>query len=1024
MHYVIYPLKKLLVDVIRSFYWFTSFSLTSLVLRERRCASHWLAREDHTALITRLSSEELIPDCLYSSLLSFFHQLPLSLLVFCLFTMGKGKIIEDKPRHQKSNSSNGVPKNVVPAPNYKNVAQLAPEKSRIRRPHRKTRAGLFGDFGSELYRRLIMGASVIIFIAVLLHFGVEYSQNMRQRRQVYTPINLPKMIGPNEVGPEHSPELFWGTYRPGIFFGMSHRSPHSMLFGLAWVTSDGKSVQFRHRCTNEGDIKSYNWIEHDGRNYGIEQIIAGNHNITVAFVKRPATPNGGDWSVRISVSSVNDLLAAPSISFLFYAYLPDSTRGRIQSYTNGNELKRLRGFTQELGAFQVNFHTAKGSILNPTHLVGHCPREDALVAAISSGLVLREDRSSVFFTGDQVNSYAPETKVSGTPTNLWVTEVTRPAIRAIRPNSPAANGGDTHYRNQAPLDVLEVEFISQASTSSDAVPLVGLHFNEALNRYSKRFHEAFLRKFPYDPLTINEKQMKLARISLSNMLGGVGYFYGTSLINSPLLGAPISLPKPNSTSIPSVEYWPSALFTATPSRDKFPHGFLWDEGFHALLIARWDVELALQSLGHWLDLLNMEGWIPREQILGWDARANVPPEFIVQSTTVANPPALILVVEYMLDHLETHMSVEEAALFDRWARIAFPRLRAWFVWFTTTQAGELPTAFRWRGRSTHNPFQLNPLTLASGLDDYPRASHPTASERHLDLRCWMAAFARTLARLAEHFEGHSSVSSSSSAEEYRSLAAQLLDPRRLDELHWDEANGIYADFGLHTDEVTLVSPPVTHAPLPGQPMPQKERQVLREPREQWVASSLGYVSFFPLFLRLLPPASPRLPALLQLLAHPALFSPHGLRSLALISPLYNRANTQHDPPYWRGAVWINMNYLAIEALKYYARHPETPASVAEKAANLQKSLTVAIVDTVLGELNRTGFTWERYDDQTGRGLSAHPFNGWTALISLIMTEETTTVTVGGETVMNFHRTLVTLIFNRFIYVSAPILCSL
>lgn len=100
----------------------------------------------------------------------------------------------------------------------------------------------------------------------------------------------------------------------------------------------------------------------------------------------------------------------------------------------------------------------------------------------------------------------------------------------------------------------------------------------------------------------------------------------------------------------------------------------------------------------------------------------------------------------------------------------------------------------------------------------------------------------------------------------------------------------------------------------------------------------------------------------------------------------NSAETQTD--------LLKLKRLPIENLllcRYYARHPETPPQVAEKATNLQKLLTTAIMDTVLGELNRTGFTWERYDDQTGRGLSGHPFNGWTALISLIMTEEPTKV---------------------------------
>lgn len=34
---------------------------------------------------------------------------------------------------------------------------------------------------------------------------------------------------------------------------------------------------------------------------------------------------------------------------------------------------------------------------------------------------------------------------------------------------------------------------------------------------------------------------------------------------------------------------------------------------------RWDANISMDIIGHWLDLMNVDGWIPREQILGAEA---------------------------------------------------------------------------------------------------------------------------------------------------------------------------------------------------------------------------------------------------------------------------------------------------------------------------------------------------------------------------------------------------------------------
>jgi len=222
---------------------------------------------------------------------------------------------------------------------------------------------------------------------------------------------------------------------------------------------------------------------------------------------------------------------------------------------------------------------------------------------------------------------------------------------------------------------------------------------------------------------------------------------------------------------------------------------------------------------------------------------------------------------------------------------------------------------------------------------------------------------------------------------YQLTYEALSDNSLLNDLHWSEPQRRYADYGLHTDSTKLKRPPPPQHLQPGQPVPHRdlERVVTKSPTEKLVTSYYGYVSLFPLLTQILEPASDQLRHILnQMKDEKLLWTPFGLRSLSKSSPLYQKHNTEHDPPYWRGAVWMNINYMAVRALYHYSL---TAGPHQQLAASLHRELRDNLINNVEKEYRRTGFIWEQYDDRTGEGKGCHPFTGWSALVTVMMADK-------------------------------------
>ncbi|PQQ16299.1 mannosyl-oligosaccharide glucosidase GCS1 [Prunus yedoensis var. nudiflora] len=520
----------------------------------------------------------------------------------------------------------------------------------------------------------------------------------------------------------------------------------------------------------------------------------------------------------------------------------------------------------------------------------------------------------------------------------------------------------------------DVAFISGTGLESPRLEeRVGSHTGTSLTSQLKEKQREFDTKFEKSFNLVHKldsESIVAGKAAIGNLLGGIGYFFGQSKIA-------ISGNMNQGNHDDSILYWPAELYTAVPSRPFFPRGFLWDEGFHQLLVWRWDIHISLDIIGHWLDLMNIDGWIPREQILGAEALSKVPSDYVVQIPTNGNPPALLLALNDLVHGLKINkFTAAETDVISSFLERAFVRLEAWFQWFNTTQSGKEVGSYYWHGRDHTTTRELNPKTLTSGLDDYPRASHPSEDERHVDLRCWMLLAADCMHSIAELFEKENK-----SGKEYGNTVKLLSDFKILNQMHYDDAYGTYLDFGNHTEKVRLV----WKETMVGHNYATRElvREVLEVPKLGLVPH-IGPVSLFPFIARIIPADSRILERQLDLISNRSiLWTKFGLRSLAKTSSLYMKYNTEHDAPYWRGPIWMNMNYMILSSLHHYSG---VDGPYREKARTIYEDLRGNLIRNVVQNYHKNGFFREQYDQRNGKGKGARVFNGWTSLVLLIMAE--------------------------------------
>lgn len=195
-----------------------------------------------------------------------------------------------------------------------------------------------------------VGVASIAIVSYFVYFG--YLET-----RVNTPFDEKKIVQRSGL---NDPEKYWGTYRPQTYFGLKTRDPHSLVMGLMWyfpskLKQNGDGI--RHWCKLDDNLRKYGWLQHDGKNFGIQEIHDDNYIIETSFIKFYTGKYGGEWTARVQVKPRNPNRTEP-MSLIWYSALDEKTDGNVKP--TYNKVYGIEGDTKGLGSFKLSLHNTTG----------------------------------------------------------------------------------------------------------------------------------------------------------------------------------------------------------------------------------------------------------------------------------------------------------------------------------------------------------------------------------------------------------------------------------------------------------------------------------------------------------------------------------------------------------------------------------------------------------------------------------------------------------------------------------------